>query len=97
MPSAPVARGVSKIPALSLLPAALAQITNDFESGWDQTTWPIYAPDCNQGGSVTLDSTVAHSGTNSLRVTGGSAGYCGHIFFGTTSIPSGDLYVRVWL
>ncbi|KAF8317319.1 hypothetical protein DL93DRAFT_2134204 [Clavulina sp. PMI_390] len=83
--------------ALSLLPATLAQITNDFESGWDETAWPIYAPDCNEGGSVTLDSTVAHSGTHSMRVTGGSSGYCGHIFFGTTAVPSGDLYVRVWL
>jgi hypothetical protein len=24
-------------------------------------------------------------------------GYCGHIFFGTTAVPSGDVYVRVWL
>ncbi|KAF8317317.1 hypothetical protein DL93DRAFT_2226292 [Clavulina sp. PMI_390] len=82
--------------ALSLLPATLAQISNDFESGWDQTTWPIYAPDCNQGGTVALDSTVAHSGTHSMKVTG-AGGYCGHIFFGTTSVPSGNVYVRVWL
>nr|OQO15601.1 hypothetical protein B0A51_16755 [Rachicladosporium sp. CCFEE 5018] len=81
---------------LSLLSPALAQITNDFESGWDQTTWATYAPDCNQGGTVALDSTVSHSGKNSIKVTGGSNGYCGHIFFGTTAVPSGDVYVRTW-
>ncbi|KAF3763121.1 hypothetical protein M406DRAFT_331686 [Cryphonectria parasitica EP155] len=81
--------------ALAAVPA-LAQISDDFESGWDQTNWPIYAPDCNQGGSVTLDSTTAHSGKNSIRVNGAS-GYCGHIFFGTTKVPSGDVYVRTWL
>jgi hypothetical protein len=82
--------------ALALLPFSLAQITDDFESGWDQTTWPIYAPDCNQGGKVTLDSTTAFSGKNSIRVDG-AGGYCGHIFFGTTAVPSGDVYVRVYL
>lgn len=34
--------------ALAVLPFSLAQVSNDFESGWDQTAWPIYAPDCNQ-------------------------------------------------
>ncbi|KAI0145483.1 hypothetical protein GGR57DRAFT_299608 [Xylariaceae sp. FL1272] len=82
--------------ALALVPCALAQITEDFESGWDQTAWPIYAPDCNQGGTVTLDSSTAHSGTNSIRVDG-AGGYCGHIFVGTTSVPTGDVYVRTYL
>ncbi|MCJ1310524.1 hypothetical protein MMC25_004188 [Agyrium rufum] len=85
------------VAALTLLPSvSFAQITNDFESGWDQTAWPIYAPDCNQGGVVALDSTVAHSGKNSIKVTG-AGGYCGHIFFGTKAVPAGDVYVRVWL
>jgi hypothetical protein len=84
--------------ALALLPFSLAQITisDDFESGWNQTKWPTYAPSCNQGGVVSLDSTTAHSGTNSMKVTG-ATGYCGHIFFGTTDVPSGDVYVRTWL
>lgn len=81
---------------LAVLPSALAQVSEDFESGWDQTAWPIYAPDCNQGGNVSLDSTTAHSGKNSVRVDG-AGGYCGHIFFGTTKVPSGDVYVRTWL
>ncbi|KAL1850947.1 hypothetical protein VTK73DRAFT_9593 [Phialemonium thermophilum] len=82
--------------ALALLPASWAQVSEDFESGWDQTAWPTYAPDCNQGGKVSLDSSSAHSGKNSIRVDG-AGGYCGHVFFGTTKVPSGDVYVRVWL
>ncbi|KAI0472203.1 hypothetical protein GGR56DRAFT_112605 [Xylariaceae sp. FL0804] len=82
--------------ALAALPFSAAQVSEGFEDGWDQTTWPIYAPDCNQGGSVSLDTTMAHSGSNSMKVVG-AGGYCGHIFFGTTDIPSGDVYVRVWL
>ncbi|KAL7928298.1 carbohydrate-binding module family 1 protein [Trichoderma chlorosporum] len=81
--------------ALSSL--SIAQISDNFENGWNQTTWPIYAPDCNQGGTVSLDTTVAHSGSNSMKVVGGPNGYCGHIFFGTTQVPAGDVYVRVWL
>lgn len=82
--------------ALALLPFSLAQVSENFENGWNQTEWPIYAPSCNQGGTVTLDSTTAHSGKNSLRVNGAS-GYCGHIFFGTTKVLSGDNYIRVYL
>ncbi|OBT74164.1 hypothetical protein VF21_06237 [Pseudogymnoascus sp. 05NY08] len=82
--------------AAAILPLSFAQVSNDFESGWDQTAWPIYAPDCNQGGTVALDSTTAHSGKNSMKVTS-PGGYCGHIFFGTTKVPTGDLYVKVWL
>jgi hypothetical protein len=83
--------------ALALLPLSFAQVHEDFENGWDQSAWPIYAPDCNQGGSVTLDSSTAASGSHSMKVVGGNAGYCGHIFFGTTKVPSGDLYVRVFV
>ncbi|AEO70968.1 92096097-fddb-4e57-887d-b0a5c13f99f4 [Thermothielavioides terrestris] len=82
--------------ALALLPFSLGQVSDDFEKGWDQTAWPIYAPDCNQGGKVSLDSSTAHSGKNSIRVDG-AGGYCGHVFFGTTKVPSGDLYVRVYV
>lgn len=82
---------------LALLPLlSLAQISDNFDAGWNQTKWPIYAPDCNQGGSVTLDTTTARSGKNSLKVSSpAGAGYCGHIFFGTKAVPSsGDLWVR---
>ncbi|KKY35158.1 putative carbohydrate-binding module family 1 protein [Diaporthe ampelina] len=82
--------------ALALVPLSLGQVSDDFESGWDQTAWPTYAQDCNQGGKVSLDSSTAHSGKNSIRVDG-AGGYCGHIFFGTTKIPSGDIYVRSYV
>ena len=82
--------------ALALLPASLGQVTEGFENGWDQTAWPTYAADCNQGGKVTLDSSTSYSGKNSMRVDG-AGGYCGHIFFGTTKIPTGDIYVRAYM
>ncbi|KAF2641868.1 hypothetical protein P280DRAFT_541321 [Massarina eburnea CBS 473.64] len=82
--------------SLALLPGALAQVSEGFENGWDSTAWPTYAPDCNQGGKVTLDSSQAHSGKNSIRVDG-AGGFCGHIFVGTSKIPSGDVYVRTWV
>ncbi|KAK5116240.1 hypothetical protein LTR62_008567 [Meristemomyces frigidus] len=82
----------------ALLPSTLAQISDGFENGWNNNTWPIYAPDCNQGGTIVLDSTIAHTGKNSLKVTGGSSGYCGHIFFGTTAVPAGgNVFVRAWM
>lgn len=82
--------------ALAILPFSLGQVSEDFEKGLDATAWPTYAPDCNQGGKITLDSSTAHSGKNSVRVDG-AGGYCGHIFFGTSKIPSGDVYVRTYL
>ena len=84
----------------ALVPSVFSQanttINEGFESGLDAAAWPTYAVDCSQGGKVTLDSTQAHSGKNSVRVDG-AGGYCGHIFFGTTAVPSGDVYVRAWM
>jgi hypothetical protein len=88
--------GQTALLALAVAPFAVAQVTEGFENGWDQTAWPTYAADCNQGGKVTLDTTQAHTGKNSIRVDG-AGGYCGHIFVGTSKIPSGDVYVRTWL
>jgi hypothetical protein len=82
--------------ALALAAPALSQVTEGFENGWDQTAWPTYAPDCSQGGKVALDSSTAHTGKNSIRVDG-AGGFCGHIFVGTTKIPSGDVYVRTYV
>lgn len=82
--------------ALASLSFSLAQVSEDFENGWDETAWPIYAPDCNEGGSVSLDNSVAHSGTNSVKVEG-AGGFCGHMFFGTEEVPTGDIFVRTYL
>ncbi|KAK4184314.1 hypothetical protein QBC35DRAFT_441623 [Podospora australis] len=81
---------------LGLLPFSLGQVTEGFENGWDKSAWPTYAPDCSQGGSVSLDTSTAYSGKNSIRVNGGG-GYCGHIFFGTTKVPTGNVYVRAYI
>ncbi|KAI1092540.1 hypothetical protein F5B19DRAFT_205163 [Rostrohypoxylon terebratum] len=88
--------GKTALLALALVPFSLGQVADDFEAGWDEAAWPTYAPDCNQGGKVTLDTTGGHSGSNSIRVDG-AGGFCGHIFFGTTKVPSGDIYVRAWV
>jgi hypothetical protein len=45
---------------------------------------------------VTIDGTVAHSGTRSVKVAGGG-GYCNHAFFGTSVAGSGVLYGRFWV
>lgn len=45
---------------------------------------------------IHISLATAHSGKNSIKVAG-AGGYCGHIFFGTTQVPTGDLYVRTWL
>ena len=87
---------ISVLALAALAPFAAAQVNETFENGLDAAAWPTYAPDCSQGGKITLDSSTAHSGKNSVRVDG-AGGYCGHIFFGTTKVPSGDVYVKVWL
>ncbi|MCA9562873.1 MAG: hypothetical protein KC561_05250 [Myxococcales bacterium] len=63
-------------------------------------TWSIVAPNCSGDGSVTVDGAVAHSGSQSLRVDGGS-GYCNHVFAeSSTALQdlAGDVvYVRFWV
>jgi hypothetical protein len=81
---------------LFVLPFAIGQISDGFEKGLDSAVWAQYAPNCNQGGKITLDSSTAHGGKNSVRVNG-AGGYCGHIFFGTTKVPKGEIYVRAWV
>ena len=63
-----------------------ATVCSDFE---DQTgtvpsgLWQTTAPDCQGTGKVSVDTSVAYSGTRSLRVDGG-AGYCNHAFVAST-------------
>ncbi|KAJ3029797.1 hypothetical protein HDV00_009438 [Rhizophlyctis rosea] len=89
--AAKMLRSTALLALAALVPASLAQISDNFENGSSQ--WSTYAPDCNQGGSWSVTS-GGHSG-NGVTVKG-AGGYCGHIFFGTKSVPSGDLYVRFW-
>jgi hypothetical protein len=61
--------------------------------------WSAGAPDCTGTGSASVDSSVAHTGSQSIRVNGGT-GYCNHMFVGTeltdVAVDSG-LYVRFWM
>lgn len=61
--------------------------------------WQVSYPSCQGTGTATVDRTVAHSGTTSIRIDGHN-GYCNHVFFGTQSAFSGvgsDLYVRFFV
>lgn len=62
--------------------------------------WSVSYPSCQGTGTVSVDRTVAHSGSTSIRVNG-QAGYCNHVFFGiplssVTGLGT-DLYVRVFV
>ncbi|MET9451997.1 cellulose-binding domain-containing protein [Streptomyces cinerochromogenes] len=79
-----------------------AVLCTDFE---DQTGtspsggWRFTAPDCQGAGTAAVDTSVAHSGTRSLRVDG-RAGYCNHAFVASTADLSSAgpvLYVRLWV
>ncbi|MER5893544.1 cellulose-binding domain-containing protein [Streptomyces sp. NPDC001876] len=79
-----------------------AVICSDFE---DQTgpapsgAWQFTAPDCQGTGTAAVDTAVAHSGSRSLRVDGGT-GYCNHAFVASTADLSSVgpvMHVRMWV
>lgn len=76
-----------------------AALCDDFESqagGAPSGAWSVTAQDCSGTGTATVDTAVAHSGTRSIKVAGGS-GYCNHVFVRTTAAPGarfGRFYVR---
>ncbi|WP_306209690.1 cellulose-binding domain-containing protein [Actinoplanes sp. RD1] len=47
--------------------------------------WSVSTPDCSGAGTATIDATVAHTGTKSLRING-AAGYCNHVFAANDAI-----------
>ena len=52
----------------------------------DETKWAVVQPDCGGGpATVTIDDTVAHSGSKSVRVDGG-IDYCDHEFFADQTV-----------
>ncbi|MFF8478928.1 cellulose binding domain-containing protein [Streptomyces sp. NPDC015414] len=62
-------------------------------------TWQVLSPDCHGDGTASIDTSVAHGGTRSLRIDG-RAGYCNHVFAATTTDISGIapvLYARLWV
>ncbi|MFF4633911.1 cellulose-binding domain-containing protein, partial [Streptomyces griseorubiginosus] len=77
-----------------------AAICSDFEDQRGTVPsgdWQTTAPDCQGTGKVVVDTSVAYSGTRSLRVDGG-AGYCNHVFAASTrdlSSVGPVVYVRM--
>jgi hypothetical protein len=61
-------------------------------------SWAVTSPDCSGAGTATIDKTVAHSGTTSLRING-AAGYCNHVFARNTDLlgTSSVRYIRYWV
>ncbi|WP_410642773.1 cellulose-binding domain-containing protein [Amycolatopsis sp. lyj-346] len=76
-----------------------AALCDDFEQQTGSTPggrWTVGAANCQGTGTVTVDGSIAHSGTRSVKVTG-QGGYCNHAFLGTSVTGSGVLYGRFWV
>ncbi len=79
--------------------AALCDGFEDQNAGTPGGGWSVTAPDCSGTGTATVDTTVAHSGSRSVRIDGGS-GYCNHVFIrsGTDLASLGSTgYVRFYV
>jgi hypothetical protein len=91
-------------PAHAAAPAACSAsgFCDDFESQTGTQPsgrWSTAVADCSGTGTTSVDSSVAHSGSRSIRVDG-KAGYCNHAFAGASLSGLGigsQLYVRFWL
>jgi hypothetical protein len=75
-------------------------VCDDFESSTVAATWTTVTPNCSGTGAIALDTSQAHSGSRSLKVSGGG-GYCNHVFLSTTAAASvgsvlwGRFFVRL--
>jgi len=66
--------------------------------------WEVSTTNCMGTGTVTMDGTIAHEGTRSVRVNGGG-GYCNHVFFrpkmspwmATAGAGAGPVYARFFV
>jgi hypothetical protein len=86
-------------------PCTVAVLCDSFEDQTGTTPtgrWQPSFPDCQGTGAVAVDHTLAHTGSTSLRVDGGST-YCNHAFaINTTAVPiagstDAPLYVRMYV
>jgi hypothetical protein len=81
------------------LPTAVCDGFEGQAAGSPAGNWAVAYPDCSGAGTATVDKTVAHGGTTSLRVNG-AAGYCNHVFVRNTTLlgTTGSVwYVRYWV
>jgi len=83
--------------ALLYIAVSCEAATQDFETLTDVTSM-LQFPSCKGTSTATLDSTQAHGGKHSLKITG-IGGYCNHIWFAPfSSLSAGaTLYVRMWI
>ena len=78
-----------------------AGVCDGFEDQTGSTpsgAWSVVTPDCAGAGTATVDRTVAHSGSTSIRIDG-AAGYCNHVFVRSATVGAAGtpLYVRYWV
>jgi len=97
-PTSPPTTGPTTPPTGCSSPASC----DGFESQTGTTpagAWTVTYPDCSGAGTATIDRSVAHTGTTSLRVNG-AEGYCNHVFVRNTQIlatAGTTWYVRYWV
>ena len=85
-------------------PCDALPLCDDFEDSdvggsLNPALWSIMHPNCSGSGTVTVDDTQSHSGSQSVKVTG-TNGYCNHVFFGHTAALeaiTGTLYGRFYV
>jgi hypothetical protein len=102
VPSSPAPSSASPSPSTSTGPAPACGTgirCDGFENqaaGTPGGDWAVTYPDCQGAGAATVDKTVAHSGSTSLRVNG-ATGYCNHVFVRNSAILGDAVYVRYWV
>lgn len=75
---------------------------DDFENQTGSTpsgAWQVSYPNCQGTGIATVDHTIAHSGTTSVRIDGHN-GYCNHVFIDAQNAFTGvgtDIHVRFFV
>ena len=72
-------------PVEGCVPTAICDGFENQAAGAPAGNWSVTYPDCSGAGTATIDKTVAHTGSTSLRVNG-AAGYCNHVFVRNTAI-----------
>ncbi|KAJ7815324.1 hypothetical protein B0H14DRAFT_3476276 [Mycena olivaceomarginata] len=73
-------------------------IGTDFEGTVDSSVWSVIAT-AQSGGSATIDTTKAHSGTHSLKIVS-TGGFSNHVFYGLSNLNAlrsgSDIYGRYY-
>jgi hypothetical protein len=61
--------------------------------------WSVVTPNCSGTGTAAVDSSVAHTGSKSIKITG-TDGYCNHVFVDDVTdmaAAASNWYVRFWI